>query len=84
MNEVEKKKFSLNTSIQKIEKNLNKANEALAKNEGHTKELRDLIGTQKGFAKKELMKVLKKSEAHIEELQNHVKEGTVVLNQKKD
>jgi len=84
MNEADKKKFSLDTSIQKIEKNLNKATEALAKNEGHTKELRDLIGTQKGFAKKELMKVLKKSEAHIEELQDHVKQGTVVLNEKKD
>ena len=84
MTEVDKKKFALNTSIQKIEKNLKKAREALAKNEGHTKELRDLTATQKGFAKKELMKVLKKSEAHIEELQNHVKEGTVVLNEKKD
>ena len=84
MNEVDKKKFSLNTSIQKIEKNLKKANEAVAKNEGHRKELSDLIATQKGFAKKELMKVLKKSEAHIDELQSHVKEGTAVLNEKKD
>ena len=84
MTEADKKKFSLNTSIQKIEKNLKKANEALAKNEGHTKELGDLIATQKGFAKKELMKALKKSEAHIDDLRTHVKEGTVVLNQKKD
>lgn len=35
-----------------------------------------LIKTTKGFAKKELQKVLKKSEAHVQDLENHIKEGT--------
>ena len=42
-----------------------------------------LIKTTKGFAKKELQKVLKKSESHVQDLQNHIKEGTQVLTQKK-
>lgn len=46
------------------------------------KDMNVLIKTTKGYAKKELQKVVKKSESHIEDLNNHIKEGTLLLTQK--
>ena len=63
---------------------MEKAKATLKKKEDNVKELTALIATQKGFAKKELQKVLKKSKSHIDELKDHIKEGSEVLAQKQD
>lgn len=79
MSQEQKKIFKLKHSITKIEKNLKSASESLNKNEQHEKEITSLVQVQKGFAKKELLKVLKKSQSHIKELKDHIKEGSNIL-----
>lgn len=61
---------------------MEQAKEALSKRKDHNKELQDLIKAQKGMAKKELKKVLKRSKAHIFDIENHIKKGSELLEKK--
>lgn len=58
------------------------ATEALSKRKEHNKELEELIKGQKGMAKKELQKVLKRSTAHLVEIEEHITKGNDVLEKK--
>lgn len=87
--QVEKKPVALQqkvisnlSTLDKIQRNLNETSKALEKHEKHATELREIVQTQKGLAKKELSKVLKKSEAHIADLKNQFEEGNKIYSLK--
>lgn len=62
-------------SISLVSKHLKAANASVKKIEESLKELEALVKTQKGYAKKELSKVIKKKTTHLTELKAHVAEG---------
>jgi len=66
-------------SISLVSKHLKAANASVKKIEESLKELEALVKTQKGYAKKELSKVIKKKTTHLTELKAHVAEGNQVL-----
>jgi hypothetical protein len=76
------KQAALVQSISKIKKNLELAEEALTKHQNHAHELQESIKTSHGVAKRELKKLLKTSEEHVDYLEKHVAEGKKVLEQK--
>lgn len=76
------KQAALVQSIQKIKKNLNLAEEALEKHRNHAHELKESIKTSHGVAKRELKKLLKTSQEHVDYLEKHVNEGRRALDEK--
>jgi hypothetical protein len=74
-----KKEKKITDPIKQIEQNLVDAKSAVKKHEGKVKELETLIKGQKGLAKKELKKVLKKEKAKITKIEDHIKKGDTLL-----
>ena len=63
-------------SIEKFEANIVKSKKSLEERLKHVEDLKDMIKTQKeGLGKKELKKVLKTAEKHVDELEKHIKRG---------
>lgn len=66
----------------KIRRNLADAQASVKRRQGHIDELKVLVKTQHGQARKELNKVLKKSQSLVEQLQGYVKDGQVLLDER--
>ena len=81
--EHEKQMIRVRNSVKKIEENLSGANSSIQRREAHINDLKKLVATQHGLAKKELNKVLLKSQSLLEKLQVYSKEGTELLNHQK-
>lgn len=69
-------------SVKKIKTNLAGANSSIQRRQTHIGELKTLVKTQHGLAKKELNKVLQKSQTLLEKIQSYAKEGSAVLEDK--
>jgi hypothetical protein len=80
--EHDKEMIRVRNSVKKIQSNLGGANSSIKRREGRIGDLKTLVKTQHGLAKKELNKVLLKSQSLLEKLQAYVKEGTVILDDK--
>jgi len=68
-------------SIEKIETNLAEAGKAIKTHEDKAQELTKLITHEKGLAKKELQKVLKKENEAKKEIEDHVSKGKALLSE---
>lgn len=66
--EHEKSMIRVRNSVKKIEENLSGANASIQRREAHINDLKKLVATQHGLAKKELNKVLLKSQSLLENL----------------
>ncbi len=77
MSEKERMAFGL----KKIQKNVELAQKAISKHKKHAKELKELVKSQKGRAKKELAKGLRRAEAHVQELEDYIEEGNHILSE---
>jgi DNA-binding transcriptional MerR regulator len=66
-----------------METNVKGAGITLEKVKSSIKELQTLSQTAKGVAKKELTKVIKKKQERVTELEKHLKEGNLLIADKK-
>lgn len=82
-NDHEKEMIRVRNSVKKIESNLAGASSSIKRRETHITDLKQLVKTQHGLAKKELNKVLLKSESLLDKLQSYQKEGSQLLDSQK-
>ena len=75
MSQHEKEMVKVRNAAKKIKRNLADAQASVKRREGHIDELKALVKTQHGVAKKELNKVLKTSQSLVEKLHAYVKDG---------
>lgn len=70
----------LQKSLDKIVKNVDASNQALAQHIEHVNELKIMLQTQDdGPVKEELVRVLSNAEKHVNELDDHVKFGQKLI-----
>ena len=70
-------------SLDKIVKNVDASGQALVQHVDHVNELKAMIETQDdGPAKEELAKVLSQAEKHVKDLEDHIKFGHNLVQQK--
>ena len=82
-NDHEKEMIRVRNSVKKIESNLAGASSSIKRRETHITDLKQLVKTQHGLAKKELNKVLLKSQSLLDKLQSYQKEGSQLLDSQK-
>lgn len=82
MSEHDKEMILVRNSAKKIKRNLADAQASVKRRQGHIDELKALVTTQHGQARKELNKVLKTSQSLVDQLHTYVKEGQVLLDER--